>query len=628
MFILTFREIKILDLLLNKEFITIEEIMQRCGISIRTVQAELRVLKKAVHDLELPFQITNQRGKGYTLDYDLDNLEVMDEIKRYCREYLNQNINHLFQNNYRVPLICQQLFLSDGYLKIEELAQVLHVSESTIAKDLHQVRNFLDWYNLKIESTPYNGMKIKGPIMGQRCCMIDLFVFYKSRFSPKEAYGDFKQYGFANSQVAQVASLLRQKMKRFPTSITDLGFNRIVRYVLLLPQFPTIKNLLVADCSILPEFQLANAVLQCYPAFNHKTEKTALTLFILVNSEFERFIKDQNFWRKLIPDLDPTFRQVIKLIYQNYQLNIPQNSDLLTLLGEFTCQYLLKKKFALQQNGEDYTSQQNIRKLPASSALATEIIFALPQWTAGDFYDQLFLNLVMAIYNYICRLQNEYYPTHILLVNGFGKVANETLFRKLTLNHHLQINFDQRYLYELPNLDFSKYDYMLISRDIDIDLNDIPLPKLKFDFFMPAGFPFELWGQLLMNKRKIGAVTTYLRDPISIYLQGSQEEIVQQISKYIYQHSHYPRLMDLTQFTNHLKICLFNATDNNTTTLKYLNLFTDQHLDHMSFIFHLTTPLTIRHHLVTGFQIIFLIGTKGLLEIKNGDSELRRYFEN
>ena len=624
---LTFREIKILDLLLNNDFISMEKIMDHCGISIRTAQAELRILKKVSRNLNFPFQITNQRGKGYTIDYDLENLEQIDKIRHYCQEYLNQNINHLFQNHYRVPIICQQLFLSSGYLKIEDLAHLLHVSESTIAKDLHQVKIFLNWYGLMIKSTPYNGMKITGSIMEKRCCMVDLFVLYQYHLGPEIAFDCVKPF-FSYSQMLKVKNILLQKMNKYPNEITDTGFNRIVKYLLLINKFPKLKHLVNSNLLSLPEGRLAADLLQSFPEFDTKAEINALTAFILANSEMKRFANNRNFWQEKIPELNLCFNLVLKKIYYNYSLELKKDVDLVNLIFDFITQYLLKKKFGLHENGEYYVNKQNVYKLPASLALATDIIFALPDWSEGDFHDQIFLDFIMEIYNYICRLQNSYYPTHILLINGFGKIANETLLRKLSLDDHLQIYFDQKYFYELANLDLTKYDYLIVSRDIDADLSNISLPQMKFDFFMSSDFRFDFWGHLLMTKRKIGSVTNYLTKTYSVYLKGNIEEIIQKISEFVYKHSNFQNLMSIADFTCQLRIRLFNAADNSSTTLKYLILFTNKNLSNMSFIFNLANPVTYHRHLISGFQIIFLMGSKGLLEIKNGDSELRRYFEN
>lgn len=51
---------------------------------------------------------------------------------------------------------------SNSYIKQFELAEVFHVSESQINKDLPYVRKILENYDLELVSRPYYGMKVEG----------------------------------------------------------------------------------------------------------------------------------------------------------------------------------------------------------------------------------------------------------------------------------------------------------------------------------------------------------------------------------------------------------------------------------------------------------------------------------
>ncbi|BDR58895.1 helix-turn-helix domain-containing protein [Xylocopilactobacillus apicola] len=625
---LTFREIKILKSLLTSEFVEIEDIMRYCKISLRTAQDELKILKSAIVDWKLPIKIVNQRGKGYTIDYNSQDIPKIKEIKRYCQEYLNQNINHIFQYHSRVPAICRNLFLNNNiYLKIESLAQLLHVSESTIAKDMPYVRKFLAMYELKIQSTPYNGMRIVGTIIAQRSCMVDLFTVYRSSIVPLVENENLQQYRFSNTKIEEIYNRAKKVVLKHHLLISDDGFIRLVKYLLIISYTPELSNFLTKDLCNLQEYKASESLLKLIDSHQSDQEIVALTLFILSNSETQRFSKDRSVWQQLVPEVDKQIHQLIVKMYQAYDLDLSQNDHFKELIYNFSIKYGLKRKYGLYAIEKLYNHKQIVRKLPSSSALASYIIFYLFEWRESDFFDQIYFDFVISVYIFTCHLENEYYPTNILLVNENGKPANDSLIKKLNINHY-QIALDQRYLYELSEVDFDKYDYMLISEGIDLDLRNVSIPLIPFNFFLSNDFTINLWENIFAAKRKIGAVSNYLTNTLIVNLNGGETESLEQIYEYVYHQTNYSRKMNFKKFKRMMEVLIYNAIDNSAGTLKYLNVFTNQLLSNMSILFKFEQEFTINGRTVSGIHIIFLNSSKGLLEIKNGDSELRRHFDN
>jgi len=58
----------------------------------------------------------------------------------------------------------------------------------------------------------------------------------------------------------------------------------------------------------------------------------------------------------------------------------------------------------------------------------------------------------------------------------------------------------------------------------------------------------------------------------------------------------------------------------------YLTLLGPHEIKKRYFVFKFKRPVYINYHKVFSLQIIILDPSKGLLEIKNGDSELQQYF--
>lgn len=624
---LTFREISILDVLLNKEFVDAKELMQSCDISHRTLHAEINLINDILAREPHEIQILNQRGKGYFLDYSIDSITWIEKLKRHCKDYLNVTLNKRFSDNLRVPFICRQLFVNQTYTKIEDLALSLNVSTATVNKDMRAVREFLQLYHLSVQSTPYYGMIIVGDELAIRSCMIDLLDIYS--YSTETIFFElsFKQYGLNKQQFMQIMEHVNQVIIEGEYQITDTGFRRLIKYLLVAPMREK-HQLALSETereaiAQLDEYQLAQLLVEDTMA---QEELEMLTLFILANSEIDRFAQNKQL-TVLLPDVPQLQAQIFGVLAKRYNLELKQYPDLARFLLRFLYKFQLRKKYHFIELEVLRTNKHIIRKFPSSIALATYIYFEIPNGDESDFYDRLFFDFVMNLYNLVCRVQNDYYPTHIIIVNDNGKIANETLLRKFNFDN-FNVHYHFHYMYELDKLDHSNYDYLFISEGFNFDISQIPIPTLTFDFFLNADFTSLIWQQIFSVKRKIGAVINYLTDPLIIEIDGTREQVIEQIVEHLTHFSDYRHGMSLDKFKRFIRIMIFNADYSNHLMTKYITLFTKQSKHNKYVIFRLKQPIKIKHRYVNNLQFIFLDVSKGILEIKNGDSELRRFFKN
>lgn len=152
----TDRQNSILKSLLQRpdEYVKGQELAHSMGVSTKTVQQDIKYLKYGLSQYGATIEaVTN---KGYRLrvadaeQYDglLRMLEQQDkpeeEDKIYAREIVGRLLTH------------------DGYIRIQELAEQMYVSESKLSKSLKDVRKLLEEFDLHIEHKPYRGIRISG----------------------------------------------------------------------------------------------------------------------------------------------------------------------------------------------------------------------------------------------------------------------------------------------------------------------------------------------------------------------------------------------------------------------------------------------------------------------------------
>ncbi len=122
--------------------------------------------------------IESLMGKGY-------QFEINDE--KLFRNFLKELTGRDDKKKVSVPktpeeranFIIRRLLLSEDYIKLENLADVMYISKSTIQNDLRQVKEILSKYDIHLEARPSYGIKVIGSEVKLRFAMSE-YVFKRN----------------------------------------------------------------------------------------------------------------------------------------------------------------------------------------------------------------------------------------------------------------------------------------------------------------------------------------------------------------------------------------------------------------------------------------------------------------
>ena len=620
---LTYREIELLNLFLNNDLLTISELKKKSGISARTLNTEFEQINKALRNNGHDVKIVNQRAKGYLLDYSLAESDWLKLLKENCSEYLNLKFNHLFRNKLRIAKICRFLCASPNYIKIDQLARKLNFSTATINKDMRDVKKFLSIYNLKVKSVPYYGMKVVGKTGAVRSCLIDLFDVYS--FEQKDAllpeYA-FTEYGVTKTDLLNKSQTLLQLIHEYDFPLTDKGFRQVTKYLLVYKLRPDISlkisHNLKAELMHAKAFIIAEKLIK-----NNIQEELYLAVFLLINSEIDQ-IPDLNKLRTWSQQVQVQVEQVCAILKEQMSLCINKDSDIAAYIyRSFFIRYL-KKKYDFVCFNLELATEKVARKIFATSSLTVALYNSCADYNKKELNDSLFNDIVLGLYSKIHQKQNSYFPTNFLVVNDYGKLASEHLIDKLDLNKY-NANYTFVYSYELENIDYSKYDYLLVSSKSKPGYKNINIPKITFSFFSDDGLKMALWQRILSTKRTIGSIVNYFKRPVIIKIDALKGKIQDIVANHLINQLGIPQAHK-NNFVSYVAALITNEGYHAYPYNMYLTLLGPHEIKKRYFVFKFKQPVYINYHKVFNLQIIILDPSKGLLEIKNGDSELQQYF--
>ncbi|BDR61179.1 BglG family transcription antiterminator [Lactobacillus xylocopicola] len=159
------RQLLIIKKLLGKERLSIDELSRALKVSSRTIRNDVIDINEALNNWSIT-KISNKRGQ---LDFSLNSKE-----KHSLSHYLEIRVDPFPDPKKRQLDIIVSFLKAPHQVKIYEVQERLHISKSTMDKDMRQVRRFLAKYSLTLNTQ--QGAKIVGAERNIRTMIQQLIV--------------------------------------------------------------------------------------------------------------------------------------------------------------------------------------------------------------------------------------------------------------------------------------------------------------------------------------------------------------------------------------------------------------------------------------------------------------------
>ncbi|RLM06414.1 hypothetical protein BIY27_19845 [Gibbsiella quercinecans] len=197
--------------------LTSTELCEKLAIKPRTLRNDLSRYKEALN--ENGVELHSRPGTGY-------QLVVRDEEKyRQLIEIILQTEHrHHFvapvRYQERVDYILRSLLSAEGYIKLDELAEEIYISRSTLNSCMKGVRHALSAFNLILHAKTASGIKVAGSELNIRQAMAKYFFYNNDHRQPEE---DNRR-----AVRQKIVAILTDTLKEHQLVLTDTGFQNLV----------------------------------------------------------------------------------------------------------------------------------------------------------------------------------------------------------------------------------------------------------------------------------------------------------------------------------------------------------------------------------------------------------------
>lgn len=215
----------------QKDYIKADYLCEQLAIRPRTLREDIRQYKDTL-ETEAGCVIESKPNAGYRLrvfDDELYNAFVKDLLS----EESNQQYLIPVNQEERIHYIIRYFLGHSDYVKLNDLADEIYVSRSTLNADIKEVKERLSHFHLKLVSRPGYGLKISGKERNIRSCIAQYF-YHSDNYDERYLQELNVQSAFIDQEAfSYIKSILYETISRYSFKLTDFGFQNLSIHLLI-----------------------------------------------------------------------------------------------------------------------------------------------------------------------------------------------------------------------------------------------------------------------------------------------------------------------------------------------------------------------------------------------------------
>ena len=489
------RHMILLNCLLHTRIsMTSDQLAEMVHVSSRTIKNDIAELNDRLLAEDIA-EIVSEQAKGYHI--------VPRSVDRYIAfRTMIQNLITFYagrpvETTNRMIFIIQKI-LSNAYVRMDDLAEYLHLSKASLVEDIMTAQNFLKSYALHIRSIPGKGIRIEGNEYDIRQCMVEANIMQyrdaRNIYDVPEFVDQFYQH---RKDYEDIRHAMLEQLRKSKISLTDIGTKRCATYITLLPHRHQQNKKIIFSSSIRKELMASEeyAVAKCilrlpevcrYVTIDEEDSIDFARLLILFRDFDLRNEQDVKSVKPLYlveagDLLERSFHHVRTSMAQSFYaspLFVKYRNDFASLVLHI----YLENRFGHTASSHLITYAEALpdRISPICMEMAREFIDAIGTELNEKEIDGAVIISFGALFQCIMRkIPYAYHPRRIAVVSTAGKVIAEQI-RESLLDHFGRYisNIDIFEQYEMRKTSFSNYD-AAISTSFSHSDNYYPMPFIQ-----------------------------------------------------------------------------------------------------------------------------------------------------
>ncbi|WP_026771980.1 BglG family transcription antiterminator [Sediminibacillus terrae] len=425
-------------------------------------------------------EIESIRGTGYKL-YIKDDQRFRKFLQEVLEEETGEGTLLPDLPEERIAYLIRRLLLTDHYLKLDDLADEMHISKSTIQNDLKNAKKILANYDIHLESRPNYGLKATGSELKLRFCMAE-YIFDRSEEAGQNLLND-QLTSLAKEDLTVIWKIIMNQIKENGLTLSDIAINNLFIHLAIAYQrikngyHVSLYNKDLDDILDKKEYQVAKKIVgrveESFQVAFPQPEVAYIAIHLLgtkmlyqTGMEIDQVMED---------DIYQVVMSILDRIEEKLALGIKQDQELIISLGLHLKPAINRYKYGMNIRNPMLEDIKSNYPLAFEAGLIAGLV--LEEYTDAKIDENEIGYLALHIGAAIERQKLKTGPKRCLVVCASGMGSAQLLFYKLKsqFGEKLDVVGTTEY-YRLNQASFQDIDFIVSSIPIS---EQLPVPVIE-----------------------------------------------------------------------------------------------------------------------------------------------------
>lgn len=459
------RYLELLSLIHEGTYVTTSHLAQELGVSSRTIRSDIAQLNDELS--QWGAGVESVPRKGVTL--------IVNDRDRYGLYRPAYEQSDLSQDE-RVRQIVEYLLTIDRPVLLDDLADMLYFSRSTLKRDMREVRRILAGFNLAIDNRAHQGMRVTGREEDIRACLAQLKR--NAGVVVDAAEGD---------ELEALRSIIIHQVTSHHFRISDLAVENLAVHLLIAVKRVRMGNRIEFDVQTVNELaeevkdvdtEVASAILEEVESVYHVTFSRSEAYNFLVRLSGKQIVSYDGDGANTVVS-EENSRLVfgmLERIRDSYQIDLRYDLELVTALAMHLAPLRTRMKYGmasinplLEDVRHGYVLAYSMATV-ACSVLEEQLGHEVPD----DEVAYVAMYLAVALNRHRDKTEDK---DNVLLVCGSGRASSEMLAYRIRDAFGKYLNVvGTTSAHGLGQIDFTGIDYVFTTVAID---RSVPVPIVE-----------------------------------------------------------------------------------------------------------------------------------------------------
>lgn len=510
--------LQLLNALDGEQYITTSQLKEIFLCSKKTLRSRLRELDEMLKKQEA--HIESKRGGGYRLVVDRPDLFAAwkeGELKK-LQKAIPSSVSE------RTAYLLFIFMERKDWIKREELAEFLCVSEKTISADMKHIAFILGQYDLEIERRPAYGMRVAGHEFRKRQCILNQLLLAKRE--------SFLESFIKPETMERMSRLTTEKIREFDMSFSEFPYRNLLLYLAILIHRVKHGFVIVGEeCREWKKdvgiYRVSEAILKGLAEEGliesyEEGEVYYTSLFFWGNRMMENS-PENNTNYVILPHIEKLVNAMLITIYESFGLDFSKDLNLRMCLLHHMAALDIRLVYNIPLKNQ-YLEEIK-EKYFFAFLLARQAVFCIEEHfgkkLSEDEVGYFAMLFAMKLNEETARVRK----SRILLLCATGKIGSRFLKFRLEEEFRDYIErIDMYSIYEMEKIDLDQYDYIFSTVSVDLK---VPVPIVMIHDFFAQSEMLDLHRKLSQLENRGNISSFYRKELFFPETPGeSREEVI------------------------------------------------------------------------------------------------------